>query len=71
MVQKLQKKIEDVKQWAALSLAPILAVLAASPDAGQQWIEKMIVTGPDRWKQRHYDLLKRVPKQTYVLGARA
>ncbi|MBX3370648.1 MAG: replication initiation factor domain-containing protein [Nitrospira sp.] len=71
VVQKLQKKIEDVKQWAALSLAPILAVLAASPDAGQQWIEKMIVTGPDRWKQRHYDLLKRVPKQTYVLGARA
>lgn len=70
-VQKIQKKIEDVKQWAAMSLAPILAVLAASPDAGQQWIEKMIVTGPDRWKQRHYDLLNRKPKRTYVLGARA
>jgi phage replication initiation protein len=71
VVQKLQKKIEDVKQWAAQSLAPILAVLAASPDAGDEWIRKMIVTGPDRWKQRHYDLLKRIPKNTYVLGARA
>ena len=71
VVQKIQKKIEDVKQWAAQSLAPILAVLAASPDAGDEWIRKMIVTGPDRWKQRHYDLLKRIPKNTYVLGARA
>ncbi len=71
VVQKLQKKIEDVKQWAAQSLAPILAVLAASPDAGDEWIQKMIITGPDRWKQKHYDLLAMQPKRTYVLKARA
>ncbi len=71
VVQKVQKKIEDVKHWAAKSLAPILAVLAASPDAGDEWIQKMIITGPDRWKQKHYDLLAMQPKRTYVLKARA
>lgn len=66
-VQKVQKKIEDVKQWASKSLAPMLAVLCASREAGQAWLEQMIVTGPDRWKQKHYDLLASIPKHTYIL----
>lgn len=66
-VQKVQKNIEDVKAWAAKSLAPMLAVLCASREAGQGWLEQMIVTGPDRWKQKHYDLLAKIPKHTYIL----
>jgi len=67
IVREVVKKIADVKAWAARSLAPMLAVLAASPDAGEKWILDMIVTGPDRWQQKHYDLLRRTPKGTYVL----
>lgn len=65
---RVQKKIEDVKQWAAQSLAPMLAVLVASREAGQAWLEQMIVeAGPSRWKQKHYDLLAQLPKHTYIL----
>lgn len=67
VVKGLKKKITDVKDWAARSLAPMLAVLVAHPDAGEKWLLDMVTTGPERWKQRHLDLLARIPKKTYVL----
>ena len=67
-IKKVVAKIADVKAWAAQSLAPILSVLVASPEAGEKWLLEMVATGPSRWKQRHYDLLQRIPKQTYVLS---
>lgn len=70
MLRKTVAKIADVKAWAERSLGPMLAVLAASPEAGEGWITQMIVAGTERWKQKHYDLLRRLPKGTYVLKAR-
>ena len=68
LVQKARKQIEDVKQWAAHSLGPMLAVLEAAPGAGREFLDVVIAAGKDRWKTRHYDLLQRIdPGRVYVL----
>jgi DNA relaxase NicK len=68
LVQQTRKKLEDVKQWAAHSLAPMLAVLDVAPGAGREWLELVIASGKDRWKGRHYDLLERPdPGRPYIL----
>jgi DNA relaxase NicK len=68
LVQQTRKKLEDVKQWAARSLAPMLAVLEAAPGAGREWLELVIASGKHRWKGRHYELLeRRDPGRVYVL----
>ncbi|MEW6543829.1 MAG: replication initiation factor domain-containing protein [Nitrospirota bacterium] len=67
LLQKVQKQIEDVKQWAAKSLAPMLAVLYAHQEAGQAFMEELIQRGADRWKSRHLALLKRVSRTPYRL----
>ncbi|TAJ27894.1 MAG: replication initiation factor domain-containing protein [Nitrospirae bacterium] len=70
LLQKVQKKIEDVKEWASKSLAPMLAVLYAHHEAGQQFLNQLIHAGADRWKTRHLALLRRFPptKTPYVLN---
>ena len=68
VIHQSRKKLEDVKQWAAQSLAPMLAVLDVAPGAGREWLELVIASGKERWKGRHYDLLERPdPGRPYVL----
>jgi DNA relaxase NicK len=68
VVEKVARKIEDVKHWVSLSLAPMLAVIAAAPTAGRAWLESVIDVGKERWKPKHYALLQRPPHMTpYVL----
>ncbi len=61
VVTKAVRKIEDVKAWVSQSLAPMLAVVACAPGAGEEWLRKAIATGADRWKPKHLLLLKRPP----------
>lgn len=68
LLRKIEKKIEDVKQWAVKSLAPMLAVLYAHHEAGMGFLEQVIHSGADRWKARHLALLKRFTKRPYVLA---
>jgi DNA relaxase NicK len=64
------RKIEDVKQWVADTLGPMLAVICASKAAGQSWLEQVIVAGAERWKAKHYALLqKQAPMTPYILKA--
>ncbi|RJQ44981.1 MAG: replication initiation factor domain-containing protein [Gaiellales bacterium] len=58
IVQKETRSLEDAKQWVSRSLAPMLAVLAVAPGAGEEWLRNVIAAGADRWKLRHYQLLK-------------
>lgn len=70
MVEATVKHIEDVKQWVSKSLAPMLAVIVKAPSAGQAWLEKVIKTGTDRWRPKHYALIQRPmpPMKEYVLN---
>lgn len=64
-----RQSLEDIKHWVSRSLAPTLAVLCVAPGAGQVWLEQAIQAGADRWKAKHYQLLKRTPpNRTYRLG---
>jgi DNA relaxase NicK len=70
ILEQVVRKIEDVKQWVADSLAPMLAVICASKAAGQSWLEQVIVTGVERWKAKHYALIQKpAPMTPYVLRA--
>jgi len=52
------RKIEHVKRWAEKSLAPMLGLLCAHPEAGERWLVKTIVNGVDRWRSKHVSLLQ-------------
>ncbi len=52
------KHIHDVKVWAEKSLAPMLGLLCAHPEAGERWLVKTIVEGVDRWRAKHVALLQ-------------
>ena len=56
MVAKAQKTLEDVKDWFAKAMGPILAVLYFK--GGEGFIEKVVNSGIDRWKLRHLALMK-------------
>ncbi|WP_172834419.1 replication initiation factor domain-containing protein [Nitrospira japonica] len=56
-VVKAVKKIEDVKQWAAKSLAPMLGLLCVHPEAGERWLVSTIIEGVERWRPKHYAFL--------------
>jgi DNA relaxase NicK len=62
VVEKDEQTLPKVKRWVSESVAPMLAVICASPD-GQAWLEYEIVEGVDRWKERHRRLLKK-PKRS-------
>lgn len=57
-IVKSVKQIEDVKQWAAKSLSPMLGLLCAHPEAGERWLVKTIVEGVERWRPKHLALLQ-------------
>lgn len=61
VVTKATRKIEDVKAWVSQSLAPMLAVVACAPAAGEEWLRKVIASGADRWTPKHLLLVKRPP----------
>jgi phage replication initiation protein len=52
------RRIEHVKRWAEKSLAPMLGLLCAHPEAGERWLVKTIVNGVDRWRSKHVSLLQ-------------
>jgi DNA relaxase NicK len=56
-IAKTVKKIEDVKRWAERSLAPMLGLLCAHPEAGERWLINRIVEGVERWRPEHITLL--------------
>jgi len=57
-IVKATKHIHDVKVWAEKSLAPMLGLLCAHPEAGERWLVKTIVEGVDRWRAKHVALLQ-------------
>ena len=52
------RKIEEVKRWAEKSLAPMLGLLCAHPEAGERWLVNIIVVGVERWRSKHLALLQ-------------
>jgi hypothetical protein len=50
------KKIEEVKRWAEKSLAPMLGLLCAHPEAGERWLVSAMVEGVERWGSKHLGL---------------
>lgn len=68
VIEKEARGLDDVKNWASRSLAPMLAVLSVAPEAGEEWLRKMIAAGADRWTNRHYQLIQKPPpKKPYIL----
>ena len=56
-IVKSVQKIEDVKRWAEKSLAPMLGLLCAHPEAGEKWLVGIIVEGVERWGGKQLGLL--------------
>ena len=56
-IAKSVQKIEDVKRWAEKSLAPMLGLLCAHPEAGEKWLVGIIVEGVERWGGKQLGLL--------------
>lgn len=68
VVVQARRTIEHVKEWVNHSLAPMLALVVAAPNAGHSWLHQVIEAGSTRWKDRHYRLLQ-IPKpdREYIL----
>ena len=65
-VEQVQQAIEQVKQWMARSIGPMLAVVHQV--AGPSFIHEVIRAGQQRWRSKHRALLTAPPrKQIYVL----
>lgn len=58
VVEQSEQTIQDVKRWITSSVAPMLAVVCASPEAGQPWLINTIVNSTSRWKKRHLRLAR-------------
>ena len=50
------RKIDEVKRWAEKSLAPMLGLNCAHPEAGEKWLVSIIVEGVERWGGKHLGL---------------
>jgi len=59
VIEKEEQTISQVKHWVSHAVAPMLAVICAEHPGGQAWLEKVIVEGTSRWKERHRRLLKK------------
>ena len=59
VVEKDTQTLPKVKRWVSQSVAPMLAVICVEHPGGQAWLEKQIVAGKKRWKDRHRRLLKK------------
>jgi len=55
-MEKEIRTIEHVKDWLARSVGPMLAVAYTHPAGGQDFLNKVIWAGADRWKERHVQL---------------
>jgi len=65
-VEKDQRTLDQVKDWAVRSLAPMLAVLKEA--AGPGWMESLYQSGKHRWQDRHRRLLSgERPTTVYAL----
>ncbi len=58
IVEKDEQTLPKVKRWVNDAVAPMLAVICASPN-GQPWLEHAIVEAVARWKDKHRKLLKK------------
>jgi DNA relaxase NicK len=68
VIEKVTRKIEDVKAWVATSLGPMLALVYRHPEAGPAWLQQVIDTGDQRWRTRHVELYRqRRSRHPYVL----
>jgi phage replication initiation protein len=63
VAEKREQTLRQVKSWVSGSLTPMLAVVCAIP-GGEEWLQREIVEGKLRWKERHRNLLKHKPKQS-------
>ncbi len=59
VIEQEEQTIHDVKRWVSHAVAPMLAVICAQHPGGQAWLEREIMTGSARWKERHRRLLKK------------
>ncbi len=65
-VEQIQQTIDEVKQWMARSIGPLLAVVHQV--AGPSFIQEIMRAGRQRWRSKHRALLSMPPsKQVYVL----
>ncbi len=66
VVERIQQRLDDVAAWLAQSVASMLAVVVAC--RGDQFLKELIYAGTQKWKQKHYALLKERRRGTpYVL----
>ncbi len=61
VVEKEEPGLPKVKAWISEAIAPMLAVICASPN-GEDWLHQEIIAGVDRWKDRHRKLLQKPKK---------
>jgi DNA relaxase NicK len=59
VVEKEAQTLPKVKRWVSQSVAPMLAVIYAEHPGGQAWLERQIIAGKRRWKNKHRGLLKK------------
>jgi phage replication initiation protein len=59
VVEKDEQTLIQVKRWVSHAVAPMLAVICAEHPGGQAWLEKAIIDGTSRWKEKHRRLLKK------------
>lgn len=58
VIRKTVRTIEEVCEWVEKSLTPMLAVIIAGKESGEEWLLKVIAEGPERWSTRHLDLVR-------------
>lgn len=58
VVEKEAQTLPKVKRWVSQSVAPMLAVICAADPGGHAWLERQILAGKRRWKDKHRGLLK-------------
>jgi DNA relaxase NicK len=58
VVEKEAQTLPKVKRWVSQSVAPMLAVIYEADPEGHAWLERQIIAGKRRWKDKHRGLLK-------------
>lgn len=54
--------LERAASWFRRQVAPVFALLAASPDHGQEWLDEQIAAGVSRMQSWHWQALGLLPK---------
>lgn len=58
VVEKEARTLPKVKRWVSQSVAPMLAVIYEADPGGPAWLERQILAGKRRWKDKHRGLLQ-------------